>query len=152
MRHHLLAGLVALMVLPTPMASAQGLQPAESSEEFNIAGEWSFEADTGEGCSFTGSAVLFGTPDENVFECELTALQICADETWQVRQSCTATRQGDILEISSEIEEFIQGYQNGGYLPDNFRLAIQSPDLMQGYLMSWGFHIAEFRRAIGAIS
>lgn len=127
-------------------------EQAETDVQYNIAGEWGFEADTGEGCTFTGSALLLGTSDPTQYECELTALQICASESWQVRQSCTAVRDGNILEINSTIEEFIQGYDNGGYLPDNFRLAITNEDLMQGYLLSWGFHVAEFRRAIGAIS
>lgn len=136
----------------TCLMSTAHAEQAGETERHNIAGEWSFEADTGEGCTFTGSALLLGTSDPTIYECELTALQVCASERWQVRQSCTAMRQDNILEIQSTIEEFIEGYDNGGYLPDNFRLAISSPDLMEGYLMSWGFHIAEFRRSIGAIS
>ncbi len=143
---------LALSLLLAPMLSNAAVAEQVTDEAPNISGEWSFEADTGEGCSFTGSALLLGTSEPNIYECELTALQICGTEQWQVRQSCTAFREDGILEITSEIEEYIQGYDNGGYLPDNFRLVITSSDLMQGYLMSWGFHIAEFRRSIGAIS
>ena len=143
---------MALSVCLAPMLSGAAFAEQASDDVPNISGEWSFEADTGAGCSFTGSALLLGTSEPGVYECELTALQICGSEQWQVRQSCTAIRDDNILEISSEIEEYIQGYDNGGYLPDNFRLAITSADLMQGYLMSWGFHVAEFRRSIGAIS
>ncbi|MAK60673.1 MAG: hypothetical protein CMK09_06815 [Ponticaulis sp.] len=127
--------------------SSEDVSPAQA----DISGEWAFEANTNDECSFTGLALLTRTDDPDRFECELTALQVCNVETWQVRQSCSAVRLGDQLIIDSTIEEFIQGRDIGAYMPDDFTLKIKSGDHMRGVLRSWGQHIAEFRRAEGVI-
>lgn len=118
----------------------------------DIAGEWAFTARTGEDCSFSGTALLTPTENPSEYACELTARQACSFETWQVRQSCKAYRTDSQLVISSKIEEFLSGEPDGRYRPDNFNLQIKSADFMKGALVSWGVHIAEFRRPDGAIS
>lgn len=147
-RNHLSALLISsAMVLP---ALADEAEPPVGNVA-DIAGEWSFVAQTDDDCSFTGVALLTKTDNPNKFGCELTALQVCTVETWQVRQSCAANRLGDQLIITSQIEEFIQGEETGAYMRDNFSLKIKSADLMRGVLLSWGSHIAEFRRSEGVI-
>ncbi len=143
-------------VLALTGLSAPGLAEVSKTEtdpaDVNIAGEWSFVANTGVDCTFSGNALLIETEDPTRFDCELTAVQVCSTSTWQVRQSCAASQVNDSVVIVSEIEEFIQGEPNQGYRPDNFRLTIRSSDLMKGALISWGFHLAEFRRMEGTIS
>lgn len=148
-RQIVVSALLACAAMPAVHAQAEEDAAVESSA---LLGEWSFIANTDEECSFTGTALLTRTEDENRFGCELTALQMCSVETWQVRQSCSAVRVGDQLVINSTIEEFLQGQPDGRYRPDNFSLMIKSADYMRGVLISWGSHIAEFRRADGTIS
>lgn len=146
-----LASLLTSVMLGQPaLAEKSGTSVAES--ETDITGEWSFVAKTPDECSFTGVALLMPGDTKDQYACELTATQQCFAETWQVRQSCSATQVGDQLVITSTIEEFIQGSENQGYKPDNFSLKIKSSDHMRGVLLSWGTHIAEFRRADGTIS
>lgn len=149
-KYWLTACLVAASLSSQALGDENGdedISPAKA----DISGQWAFEANTNDECSFTGLALLMPTENPNRFECELTALQVCNVETWQVRQSCTAVRLGDQLIIDSEIEEFIQGEDSGAYMPDDFTLKIKSGDHMRGVLRSWGQHIAEFRRAEGVI-
>tara|TARA_B100001179_G_scaffold230792_1_gene219186 strand:+ start:1357 stop:1812 length:456 start_codon:yes stop_codon:yes gene_type:complete len=136
--------LATAFALALPVNAEQKMPSAP--EAADISGEWGFTANTNDDCSFTGTALLTRTSDPNRFGCELTALQMCTSETWQVRQSCSAVRLDDQLIINSEIEEFLQGEPNQGYLPDNFSLKIKSSDFMKGVLLSWGRHSAEFRR------
>lgn len=140
-------GLALTAGLPT-LADDADASPGETAD---ISGEWSFVAKTEDDCSFTGVALLTKTDSPNRFGCELTALQVCTVETWQVRQSCSANRLGDQLIITSKIEEFLQGEETGAYMRDNFSLKIKSADLMRGVLLSWGSHVAEFRRSEGII-
>ena len=127
-------------------------EPAPAEDEIDIAGDWSFVANTGSDCTFSGNALLIPTEDKSRFSCELTAVQVCTTETWQVRQTCTASRVNNQVVIISKIEEFIQGESEFGYRPDNFKLTIKSADFMYGVLASWGLHTAEFHRADGTIS
>ena len=145
-----LALLSSLLLATLVQAQADEATPERPATE--IAGNWSFVANTGPDCTFSGNALLIATEDPNRYGCELTALQVCSIETWQVRQSCTASRQGEQLVITSKIEEFVQGTPNQGYRADNFKLTIKSASLMTGVLVSWGFHLAEFRRSEGSIS
>lgn len=147
---------LSLMVLSTAPASLAE-KPGDKGSDVpvsavNITGEWSFIANTGPECSFSGSALLSATEKPSRYACELTAVQICPTSKWQVRQTCAATRIGDEVIIASKIEEYIEGEPDKGYKPDNFKLTIKSPDLMKGVLVSWGFHNAEFRRVEGAVS
>lgn len=137
----------ALLGIATPVVLAEDAQGLP-----DISGDWTFVANVDPVCSFSGSALLTRTEGPTQFGCELTAIQVCPSGTWQVRQSCSANTVGDELVITSQIEEFIQGEQTGGYRPDNFKLKIKSADHMRGVLISWGAHIAEFRRSDGAMS
>ncbi|MAP94997.1 MAG: hypothetical protein CMK07_08615 [Ponticaulis sp.] len=143
---------LACSLFAAPAVAKEKSSEAEDVTTADLSGEWSFIANTGDDCSFTGLALLLPTDSPDQFSCELTALQVCTTETWQVRQSCSARRLGDQLVINSEIEEFVQGEATGAYLPDNFSLKIKSADFMKGVLLSWGSHIAEFRRTEGTIS
>lgn len=144
--------LTAIVLSQGISANAEKASTAASEEIADITGEWSFVAKTPDECSFTGVALLLPGETEDRFSCELTATQQCFGETWQVRQTCAATKVGDQLVITSTIEEFLQGEPDMGYKPDNFSLKIKSSDYMRGVLLSWGTHIAEFRRADGTIS
>ena len=141
-----LAGLAGTAFVPA-LAIAD-----EAASLPDISGDWTFVANVDPVCTFSGTALLTKTDDPTRYGCELTAIQVCDAETWQVRQSCQATTIGDELVISSQIEEFVQGEQTGAYRPDNFKLKIKSADHMRGVLISWGAHIAEFRRSDGAMS
>lgn len=128
---------------------------AEAVDGVNIAGDWGFVANTGPECTFSGSALLIETEDPTKYDCELTAVQICATEHWQVRQSCSVSRMsGGQVVIVSRIEEFVLGAPEvqHQYRPDNFSLHIKNANLMTGVLVSWGWHTAEFRRQEGSIS
>jgi len=150
-----LASAIAFAVCLSPSGMAEKAKEKTTEaplSEVNITGEWTFQANTGPECTFSGNALISATDKPTRYVCELTAVQVCPTSTWQVRQSCAATRLGDEVIIASKIEEYIQGKANNGYKPDNFKLTIKSPDLMKGVLVSWGFHNAEFRRLEGAVS
>lgn len=150
----------SIMLGACAMALSLGFTAATQAEQStpdaiksaNIAGEWSFVANTGPECTFSGTALLLETDEPGRYGCELTAVQVCVVDTWQVRQSCAASRVGDEVVIVSRIEEYIQGTDSGSYRPDNFKLTIKSADLMKGVLISWGYHLAEFRRSEGSTS
>lgn len=149
MLRNALSGALLLCAVTLPAMGDEAEPPVGTIAD--VSGEWSFVAQTDDDCSFTGVALLTRTENPNKFDCELTALQVCTVETWQVRQSCTANRLGDQLIITSQIEEFIQGAETGAYMRDNFSLKIKSADLMRGVLLSWGSHVAVFRRSEGVI-
>lgn len=134
------------------MMSTPALSDESSIADIDIAGQWNFVANTGTDCTFTGTAFLTPTDTATEFGCQLTAIQLCSTETWEVRQSCDVVQDGDSVVVISTIDEFVQGIDNGGYRPDNFKLTIKSADLMTGVLVSWGLHLAEFRRSEGSIS
>lgn len=148
----LILSALVLSVAPSALPEKGGNTKDVPVADVNISGEWGFQANTGPECTFSGNALLSESETPNRYACELTAVQICPTSTWQVRQSCAATRIGNEVIIASRIEEYIQGEPDNGYKPDNFKLTIKSPDLMKGVLVSWGFHNAEFRRLEGAVS
>lgn len=154
MKHALRNGALALLLglLPSQALAQSPEAGAENISDVNIAGEWTFVANTGPECTFSGSALLTPTDEPGRFDCELTAIQVCSVETWQVRQTCLAYRSGDEVVIASEIVEFVEGGPSQAYRPDNFKLTIKSADRMKGVLISWGYHTAEFLRTEGSIS
>ncbi|WP_018146644.1 hypothetical protein [Henriciella marina] len=119
-----------------------------------LAGNWVFEADLHQACTFDGQARLTPTDTKNVFGCELTARQDCPsiDVTYVVQQTCTATVNGDAMTIRSEIQTFLQGEPSAFYTPDSFQLRIQSASRMSGVLVGADFYPAVWQRADGAIS
>jgi hypothetical protein len=119
----------------------------------DITGSWTFTANVGEACTFSGVAVLSPTEDKSRYGCELTAKQICGEAIrFTVRQSCRAVRTGDQLSIQSTIEEFIEGEPTPFYYPDNFALTIQSDNRMVGALVSASTYRAIFTRSLEGIS
>ena len=140
------------------LAAPAVLGPAALGQEGDtppaLAGNWVFEADLNQACTFDGQARLTPTDTENVFGCELTARQDCPsiDVTYVVQQTCTATVNGDAMTVRSEIQTFLQGEPSAFYTPDSFQLRIQSSSRMGGVLVGADFYPAIWQRADGAIS
>jgi hypothetical protein len=134
-------------VLAAPVALAQ-----DEGASADILGSWTFEASpTYDSCFLHGEATLRPGPSADVFLCELVANDVCPN-IWSYRaeQTCTATRKGDRLTISSQIESVDP--QTDRYLPDNFVLRIVNDSLMVGELRSAVDAPAEFRRTAGPIT
>lgn len=123
-----------------------------AAQEPRIEGQWSFEAWTGDGCTFTGTATLVPPVEPDApYGCELTARQVCGVGEWVVRQTCTAKRKGNRVAIKSQIAEFV-GPQSETYLPDDFLLTIDTSKRMFGALHSYGVYKSVWTRNIGGIS
>jgi hypothetical protein len=143
------------------MALAAGL-PAEANknkgdtDKGDVLGNWSFQTRPyREGqCVMTGTMHLSPHPDEGLYACEITAVEMCS--MWGrsvVRQSCEARRFGDQVSVRSTIEEMIETKSPEMlYVPDNFTLTIQSHERMFGALVSAVTAPVEFRRANDGIS
>lgn len=122
----------------------------------DVLGTWSFQTKPYRGgeCMMSGTMYLSPHPEEGLYGCELTAVEVCS--MWGrsvVRQSCKARRFGDQISIRSQIEEMLEAKVEGLiYVPDNFTLTIQSADRMFGALVSAVTAPAEFRRANDGIS
>ncbi len=76
----------------------------------DVLGSWSFQTRPyREGrCMMTGTMRLSHAPEEGVYACELTAMEICS--MWGrsvVLQSCTARRFGNQVSIRSEIKKML---------------------------------------------
>lgn len=120
----------------------------------NLAGQWTFNANIPEDCTFGGSAFLEKT-GETTYRGELTARQSCTllPEDYLVRQDCDASVLGNQLSVRCRIVEFINGFESDFYYPDNFTLTIESDARMYGALVSAGrANPAEWKRAEGGIS
>ncbi|MBK8197094.1 MAG: hypothetical protein IPK75_01900 [Acidobacteria bacterium] len=126
------------------------------TDKADVLGSWSFQTRPyREGtCVMTGTMTLAPHPDEGLYNCELTAVEMCS--MWGrsvVRQSCEARRFGDQVSIRSNIEEFIETKNPEMlYVPDNFTLTVQSHERMFGALVSAVTAPVEFRRANDGIS
>ena len=73
-------------------------------------------------------------------------------QEWTVRQTCSATPQGNRLRIQSQIVEVIGTDATNNYLPDDFLLTIDSVKRMFGALHSVGVYKAEWIRDEGVTS
>ncbi|MEO0785646.1 MAG: hypothetical protein AAFY10_08085 [Pseudomonadota bacterium] len=154
MKPRRIVALAALLACLTCPAVAEGPPIEDSAVRHSITGSWTFKSYTGDACDFGGVARLSNPTSDGVYDCELTARQVCpvVGVEWVVRQSCIANRTDDRLIIRSTIEEFIVGEPTPAYWPDNFVLKIRSGDLMTGSLVSHGSHASEFTRQIEGIS
>jgi hypothetical protein len=136
-----------------PASAVKGKQDTDKSD---VLGNWSFQTRPyREGqCVMTGTMNLSPHPDEGLYSCELTAVEMCS--MWGrsvVRQSCEARRFGDQVSIRSTIEEMLETKAPDMlYVPDNFTLTIQSHERMFGALVSAVTAPVEFRRANDGIS
>lgn len=152
--HKPVLGLLFLaLVAGLPASAAKDKTDTDKSD---VLGSWSFQTRPyREGtCVMTGTMSLSPHPDAGLYNCELTAVEMCS--MWGrsvVRQSCEARRFGDQVSIRSQIEEFLESKNPEMlYVPDNFTLTIQSPERMFGALVSAATAPVEFRRANDGIS
>lgn len=141
------AGLFGLSLLP---ASADTKDPGD------VLGSWSFQTKPyrqGQ-CIMTGTMRLSSHPEEGLYNCELTAVEVCS--MWGrsvVLQECKARRFGNQVSIRSEISQMLEQKVEGLiYVPDNFSLTIQDHTRMWGALISAATAPVEFRRSEEGIS
>lgn len=90
-----------------PAGAVKGKGETDKSD---VLGNWSFQTKPyREGqCVMTGTMNLSPHPDEGLYTCEITAVEMCT--MWGrsvVRQSCQARRFGDQVSVRSTIEEMI---------------------------------------------
>lgn len=143
--------MVAACLIAAP-AQATGEDP----DKADVLGNWSFQTSpyrSGQ-CVMTGTMNLSPHPEEGRYNCEITAVEMCA--MWGrsvVRQSCDVRRFGDQVSVRSTIEEMLETkFDDLVYVPDNFTLTVQSADRMFGALISAVTAPVEFRRANDGIS
>ena len=129
---------------------------ADTKDPSDVLGSWSFQTKPyrqGQ-CIMTGTMRLSSHPEEGLYECELTAVEVCS--MWGrsvVLQSCKARRFGNQVSIRSQITEMLEQKVEGLiYVPDNFSLTIQDHSRMWGALVSAATAPVEFRRSEDGIS
>ncbi|MEL6856901.1 MAG: hypothetical protein AAFO74_00860 [Pseudomonadota bacterium] len=143
----IIAGAMGLALLP---ASADSKDPGD------VLGSWSFQTKPyrqGQ-CIMTGTMRLSSHPEEGLYGCELTAVEVCS--MWGrsvVLQQCKARRFGNQVSIRSEISQMLEQKTEGLiYVPDNFSLTIQDHSRMWGALVSAATAPVEFRRSEEGVS
>lgn len=151
MRLALMSMIASCLVFSAPLASA-----SDERDSSDILGNWTFQTKPyrdGQ-CMMTGTARLTPNPEPGLYDCELTAVEVCS--MWGrsvVLQSCKARRFGNQVSIRSEINQFLESKLEGlMYVPDNFALTIQSSKRMYGSLVSAATAPAEFIRSEEGIS
>lgn len=129
---------------------------ADTKDPSDVLGAWSFQTKPyrdGQ-CIMTGTMRLSSHPEEGLYECELTAVEVCS--MWGrsvVLQECKARRFGNQVSIRSQITEMLEQKVEGLiYVPDNFSLTIQDHTRMWGALVSAATAPVEFRRSEDGIS
>ncbi|QYJ00998.1 hypothetical protein KUV46_01065 [Thalassovita mediterranea] len=148
-----LACLTIALLAAGPAATAQD---AGKSDPGDVLGNWTFQTKPyREGqCIMSGTMRLTPHPDAGLYNCELTAVEVCS--MWGrsvVVQSCKARRFNDQVSIRSEIEQFVESKAEGlVYVPDNFALTVQDARRMYGSLVSAATAPVEFIRAEEGIS
>lgn len=142
-----LAALLGLALLPAQ---------ADTKDPRDVLGSWSFQTKPyrqGQ-CIMTGTMRLSSHPEDGLYECELTAVEVCS--MWGrsvVEQSCQARRFGNQVSIRSQITQMLEEKLEGLiYVPDNFSLTIQDHTRMWGALVSAATAPVEFRRSEDGIS
>lgn len=142
-----------LLMFSAPMTPALA---NEDGDKRDVLGTWSFQTQPyrNGSCLMTGTMHVTPDPQDGLYGCELTAVEMCS--MWGrsvVRQSCQVRRTGDQVSVISKVEEFLEKKVVGlTYVPDNFTLTIQDPNRMYGALVSAVTAPAEFRRANDGIS
>lgn len=141
----LVAAAVALLAVTTAAVAQPQRQPATS-----VIGAWRFETakygidPRGKNCQMSGTMTIARGASANTFACSFIATESCSWGQWSAEQRCTATRNGDKLEIASEIVRLSP--PNTSYAPDNWSLTIRTSDLMIGELRSAAVANVQFRR------
>lgn len=143
----IMAALFSLALLPAQ---------ADTKDPTDVLGSWSFQTKPyrdGQ-CIMTGTMRLSSHPEDGVYECELTAVEVCS--MWGrsvVEQSCKARRFGNQVSVRSQITQMLeQKFEGLIYVPDNFTLTIQDHTRMWGALVSAATAPVEFRRSEDGIS
>ncbi|MBO6687122.1 MAG: hypothetical protein NXH70_15460 [Hyphomonas sp.] len=143
----IMAALFSLALLPAQ---------ADSKDPTDVLGSWSFQTKPyrdGQ-CIMTGTMRLSSHPEDGLYECELTAVEVCS--MWGrsvVEQSCKARRFGNQVSVRSQITQMLeQKFEGLIYVPDNFTLTIQDHSRMWGALVSAATAPVEFRRSEDGIS
>ena len=148
-----LAGILA----SPPTVAAEPAMNTSSELSSDILGSWAFSTDDyAYGyCQMTGTMTVFPSRDrDDVFDCELTAVEVCGGARSVVAQTCEIRAEGDQYLVESEIEQFIERMPDviGEYLPDHFVLTDVSADEMIGQLLSASTAPVRFVRNEGNIS
>ena len=143
------------------LIAAPGAALAEPSPDpIDMLGKWTFQTrpylNGGGSCNMSGSMTVTPNPEAGLYDCEVTAVEEC--EAWGrsvVVQSCQVRRTRNQVAIRSVIEQTIEykmKVEGLTYVPDNFALTVQSPNLMYGSLISAINAPVEFRRSLDGIS
>jgi len=145
----MIAIVTTILAMPLPAA-------ADTRDPSDVLGSWSFQTKpyrSGQ-CIMTGTMRLSSDSRENIYGCELTAVEVCS--MWGrsvVLQTCSARRFGNQVSIRSEISQMLEQKEQGlVYVPDNFSLTIQDAGRMFGALVSAATAPVEFRRSEEGIS
>lgn len=146
-----LIGAIALGLTLTLPAAASGKR-----DPGDVLGTWTFQTKpyrNGQ-CIMSGTMHLRDHPAEGLYDCELTAVEVCT--MWGrsiVEQSCEARRFGNQVSVRSRISQILEKKtQSLLYVPDNFSLTVQDENRMWGALISAATAPAEFRRSEEGIS
>ncbi|MDJ0922807.1 MAG: hypothetical protein QNI84_16895 [Henriciella sp.] len=145
-----LAVLIAGLMLTSLSAVADTRDPTD------VLGSWTFQTQPYRGgqCLMTGTMRLTPDPEEGVYACELTAVEVCS--MWGrsvVLQTCTVRRFGNQVSVRSTISQMLEMKAEGlVYVPDNFTLTVQDASRMFGALVSAATAPVEFRRSEEGIS
>lgn len=146
-----LIGAIALgLTLALPAAASGKRDPGD------VLGTWTFQTKPyrdGQ-CIMSGTMHLRDHPAEGLYDCELTAVEVCT--MWGrsiVEQSCEARRFGNQVSVRSRISQVLEKKtQSLLYVPDNFSLTVQDENRMWGALISAATAPVEFRRSEEGIS
>lgn len=135
-------------------------QAEEKPDPTDMLGKWTFQTNVyrnGTGtCSMSGTMTVTPNAEAGLYDCEVTAAEEC--DIWGksvVVQSCKVRRTRNQVAIRSIIEqklEYDMEVEGLVYIPDNFALTVQSPNLMYGSLISAVNAPVEFRRSLDGIS
>lgn len=157
MRTALRSVLIAtLFAFSAAMPAFAGEDDKSNIVDTDILGTWSFQTKPYRqgACLMTGTMYLSPHEEDGLYNCELTAVEMCS--MWGrsvVRQSCEARRFGNQVSIRSRVEEMLETKTEGlTYVPDNFTLTVQSSKRMFGALVSAVTAPAEFIRSNDGIS
>jgi len=149
----------AVFALMSCMAIGSGAAMADTDpnagDPRDVLGVWTFQTQPYRdgSCRMTGRMHLSSDPENGVYGCELTALEVCS--LWGqsvVRQSRTERRFGNQVSVRSQVEEILESKSEIegfvlNYVPDNFALTVQSSERMYGALVSAVTAPVEFRRS-----